>query len=361
MITSPNTVLANCLQDSIDLIRPRLEINKPSRVVFSVGTQINGHPHIGTYLVQAASFVLAREIRGKFGIPCEVMFGALDNAPYEVLTTPNGPYQITWGHAVGEDEIGRLIGTSYLSYFDRLKELTGVNYCWSTYMSQQASPSFRRVFLNSLEHQDALRWCVAPSGGNLRIRIPCPKCSFAEKYANHTTLLEATEDHATFSCLCHEHGPYQTTVTVKGGDYLDLNTLYRNVIKEAEFAQDKGTLAVMVKGGDWLYSTQPIDWALGALGLTSLQVPMRIFTPQVLTGSGAKLSKSLIRDGDISMSEVPDWLLDMGQFRTLMPDYYASVMVWLVQQFLSHPRHFYRSYTYQEVIRLVNQYEVAVL
>ena len=39
-IQSPNTVLANSLVDALDIIRPRLEINKPNEVVFSVGSQL---------------------------------------------------------------------------------------------------------------------------------------------------------------------------------------------------------------------------------------------------------------------------------------------------------------------------------
>jgi hypothetical protein len=102
------------------------------------------------------------------------------------------------------------------------------------------------------------------------------------------------------------------------------------------------------------FSTQPVDWALGVLGYTSVQVPMRIFTPQIVTETGAKLSKSLIRDGDTSLEEVPEWILDMGKFEKHNPDY-VDYIVWLVELFLSHPRHMYRSYSYQEIIRIFKQ------
>jgi hypothetical protein len=136
--------------------------------------------------------------------------------------------------------------------------------------------------------------------------------------------------------------------------YLDLNTLYRNLVKEMVCATHKDKLYVMVKGGDWAFSTQPVDWALGVLGYTSVQVPMRIFTPQIVTETGAKLSKSLIRDGDTSLEEVPEWILDMGKFEKHNPDY-VDYIVWLVELFLSHPRHMYRSYSYQEIIRIFKQ------
>lgn len=112
----------------------------------------------------------------------------------------------------------------------------------------------------------------------------------------------------------------------------------------------------MVKGGDWVFSTQPVDWALGVMGYSSIQVPMRIFTPQVVTETGAKLSKSLIREGSSTMDEVPEWIIDMGKFRDQHPDTYIGHLIWLTEQFLSHPRHMYRSYSYQEIIRILKQH-----
>jgi hypothetical protein len=59
LLISPNSVLANALLRSIDILRPRVLATRPSRIEFVVGTQINGAPHLGTNLVQAAAFLLA--------------------------------------------------------------------------------------------------------------------------------------------------------------------------------------------------------------------------------------------------------------------------------------------------------------
>jgi hypothetical protein len=74
-----------------------------------------------------------------------------------------------------------------------------------------------------------------------------------------------------------------------------LATLYRNVIKERAFVREPDVLYVMVKGGDWAFGAQLVDGALLALGTPAADMPARIFTPMVLSGSGAKLSKSLLR------------------------------------------------------------------
>jgi hypothetical protein len=60
LLLSPNSVLANALLRSIDILRPRVLAARPARIEFVVGTQINGAPHLGTNLVQTAAFLLAR-------------------------------------------------------------------------------------------------------------------------------------------------------------------------------------------------------------------------------------------------------------------------------------------------------------
>jgi len=357
-INSPNTVLANSLTDAIDIIRPRIEINKPKEIIFSVGTQINGIPHIGTYIVQCTSFILAKKVREKFGVPTSVEFGALDNAPFDTVKSHGGhTYQRTYYHALPEEDLDRLISTYYTPYFGKLQELTEVTYKWATYTDTQSSSLFRKYFLRTLHHAKQISWCVGPSTGTLRIRIPCPQCHYAEKHAERTELIKFDGKSATFKCVCLNHGFYEATINGDGEDdcYLDLNTLYRNLIKEASTTENPDKLYVMVKGGDWAFSTQLVDWALGVLGYSAIQVPMRIFTPQIVTETGAKLSKSLIRVGDESMEEVPEWVIDMGKFREQHPNSYIDYIVWLVEEFLSNPRHMYRSYSYQEIIRILKQ------
>ncbi len=360
VLKSPNTVLANSLIHATDLIRSRLEINKPKRVEFSVGTQINGIPHIGTYIVLTTAFVLAQEIERRYNVPCDVSFGALDNAPYDTVMGIDGTvYQRAYAHALSPDDIHRLLDTHYIMLFDQLTEMTGVKYRWYTYTEQQSSPNFREQFLKTLQKRDLICWCVAPSNGRLRIRIPNHNDEYyAQKRAESVTLVKVTESEAVFKCKSRKDEEYEVYITVDGNDevYLDVNTLYRNIIKEAVYAEQSDILGVMVKGGDWAMSTQPVDWGLGALGYTATQVPMRLFTPQILTDTGAKLSKSLIRVGDTSMREVPEWMLDMGYFAKIHKDY-AHKMVWLVRQFMSHPRHLYRAYTHNEVVRLLQHYE----
>ncbi|MEO3862663.1 ASCH domain-containing protein [Acrocarpospora sp. B8E8] len=140
-------------------------------------------------------------------------------------------------------------------------------------------------------------------------------------------------------------------VTADTTTYLDLATLYRNLVKERLAARDHVTLSVMVKGGDWAFGCQLVDEAFAQLpGLTP---PPRIFTPMVLTDTGAKLSKSLIREGKVAPPPgAHSWMLDVTAWEG-DTDSYVDALVWLVSKMIGDPKHFYRSYTTAELDKLM--------
>lgn len=353
-IVSPNNVLANAMLRSVDMVRPRMQATNPDRVAFCVGTQINGAPHVGTSLVQTAAFLLAKATKRTFNVDAVVRFGALDNAPSGVRLDPetHHAYQRTYFHAFGEDGVAELIGKYYRGMFDSLADATGVDYEVETYTSQQADPAFRHEFLATLGHLDRIRWSLAPSHGEVHLRLPCPGCGWAEKRAERTRLLRTGSGGADFAAVCTDHGAYEVAVTADTGTYIDLATLYRNLVKERLATRDQTTLSVMVKGGDWAFGCQLVDEAFAQLpGMTP---PPRVFSPMVLTDTGAKLSKSLIGEGKVALPPgARPWMLDV----TAWPgdtDSYVDALVWLVGRMLGDPKDFYRSYTAQELDRIMD-------
>jgi hypothetical protein len=354
LIYSPNTVLAKYLKDVIDIVQPRLEINKPKEISFYVGVNINGAPHIGTYLVQSFAFLIAKKVQEKYNMPVKILFGIHDNISYDSKEDTEGCiFHRTYHHALGGEKINRLINDYYSSYFEGLKESTDIAYSVEVYSNKQAKREFRENFLKTLNYVEKLRWCTAPSSGFLQVRIPCPKCAYSERDAAHTKLKESDGSSAVFECTCLEHGSYEAVITPENETYIDLNTLYRNIVKEFSMANVKDVLHVVIKGGDWVYSTETIDWALGILGYKTVQTPMRIFLPQVITMTGAKLSKSLISEGHESVMEVPEWMIDMRKFKELHLDYIER-MLRLTEMMTTDPRHVFRSYSYKEIERLLN-------
>ena len=75
----------------------------------------------------------------------------------------------------------------------------------------------------------------------------------------------------------------------------------------------------------------------------------------VLTDTGAKLSKSLIREGKVPPPPgARPWMLDVTAWEG-DTDSYVDVLVWLVGQMIADPKHFYRSYTTQELDQLMTR------
>jgi ASC-1-like (ASCH) protein len=358
-VLSPNSVLANALLRSIDMVRPKVVASRPSRIVFVVGTQVNGAPHLGTHIVQTSAFLLARLARRAFGAETAVRFSALDNAPYEVTLDPetHRAYQISYHHALGKDGIAALIARYYREFFDSLSDATDIEYELDTYTEQQETAAYRTEFLRSLERFEQIRWWLRPSTGIVHTRLPCPACGWAEKRAEQTRLVRVDDDGAIFTAVCYEHGDYEMCIDPMDGGYLDLATLYRNLIKERALVRESsGVLYVMVKGGDWAFGSQLVDGALLALGTPASDMPARIFTPMVLSGSGAKLSKSLLRAAPNSPAHtgIEDWMLGAASWPGTI-DQYADALIWLVSGLLADPRHFYRSFTTAELGALMTQ------
>lgn len=356
---SPNTVLANALLRTEDVLTPRILATPPERIVLVVGTQINGAPHIGTSLVQSLAFAMAARLRDRFGIPSTVVYSALDNAPYELATDPASGhrYQRAYAQALGEKALTDLVTALYQPLFTALTRRLGIPHHVETYTQQQAGEYFRRTWLRLLPRIDAARWWLAPSTGTPHLRVPCPQhgCGWSEKHAERTRVLLTDRETAAVSAVCLHHGPYRATITPTTGAYLDLATLYRNLVKELTLTSTptRETLYVMVKGGDWVFGSILVDEALQAVGLTRAQLPARLFCPQVVTDTGAKLSKSLIREGHAPLSEgAARWMLDTREWPGTVTEY-ADQLLAMTQTMLSDPRHFFRSYSAAEIGRLI--------
>lgn len=353
-IHSPNTVIAKYIADTVDVLRPKIEIKKPKEIIFYIGTNINGAPHFATALVYSIGFLFAEKTQNKFKIPCRVKIGIHDNISYESKPAANNViYHKTYYHALGQKEIERLATEYYKEYFDELSALTRINYDYEIYSETQKRPDFRRSFLKTLPHKEAIGWCVSPSTGNLQARTPCPNCLFSDRDSK-TTGYKFNSNGLEIIGVCLEHGEYVGLIKEANDTYLDLSTLYRNLVKELNAADDPDKMYVIVKGGDWIYSTATIDLAFSALGYAALDVPSRIFAPQIVTSTGAKLSKSLISSGDESMKNIPDWMLDLQTFKHHFDPDYLKRIVTLTQEFFRDPRNMYRTYTVEEIADLLS-------
>ncbi|MFI2620064.1 hypothetical protein [Streptomyces sp. NPDC018584] len=353
---SPVSVTTGAVEHSVDFIRPRLLATGHHRASFYAGVQINGAPHLGTSVMQASAFLLAQAARERFGVEVTLRFGALDNAACETRRCPRTGtrYERSFRHALGGARIAELTRTYYGGFFDALSAATGVAYEIETYTRQQSRRDFRQEFLDSLVRMDTLRWVLAPSHGSVPLSPPCPRCGWAQKGGEHTELLAARPEYAELAAVCLDHGRYVVEVRADGSDdgaYISSGTLHRNLLKERVAAREDA-LAVVVKGADWAAGCRLLDEAF--LCRPGAVLPARLFTPVVLSTSGAKLSKSLIRAGLAeATADSEPWMLDAGAWPGTAEEH-ARLVLALVSLMLSEPRHFERGYTTLEVSRLID-------
>jgi hypothetical protein len=356
-IASPNTVMANALSSPLDLIYSRMKLlqNKIDSISFHVGTQINGNPHIGTYLVQAMSFYLAQKVKEETGINTKVILGALDNAPYSIEKNKEGHlFQKTYKDALGDDEINRLILENYENYFKELSDTTGVPFSIQTYSGQQASKEYRNEFLKVLPKIKELGIALNPSQNQFKIRFPNPSDKFTEKHAINTKLMNISDNKAIFESIAFNGDFYESIVTPNNGSdtYLDINTIGRNLIKELVCSNNENEMSIMIKGSDWMLGSTLVDLGHGIVGKRTDEIPLRIYTPQIVTPNGDKLSKSLINEGHQNKKDIPSYFLNMKELGNLYSNVTEKILN-LCELFAFDSKHLFRSYSYNEIDRLL--------
>ena len=353
-------MISHNLNNICDLIISRIKIKKPKKIVFSVGAQINGVPHIGTYIVIVTTFLLAKKIQQDYGFESSVKFNAYDDAPFDITKGADGTeYQKNIVHAFEKDKYANILNKYYITLLKDLHNATNIKYEWENYQQLQSSEKFRIQFLKSLRIRDKLGWCIAPTNGKPRIRLPKKRYRYyAQKNSENLEILDLTKEYVQIKSKSIDGDSYISIVnkdSTLDNEYVGVNGMYRSIIKESIYTEDireNNILMVMVKGGDWSLATEPLDWGLGIMGYRSDERPMRFFCPQIITKTGAKLSKSLIRTGDQTMNDVPEYLTDMSIFIKKHNNYLQDLIL-LTELFMSDPTHMFRSYSYEEIDRLI--------
>lgn len=80
---------------------------------------------------------------------------------------------------------------------------------------------------------------------------------------------------------------------------------------------------------------------------------MRLFCPQIVTDTGTKVSKPLIREGRAELpAGAAPWVLDTRQWEGTPGDHAESLLA-LADVLSSDPRHFFRSYSAPEISRMM--------
>lgn len=321
-----------------------IESKDPSSLKFVVGVRVNGTPHIGTYLTLASTYIFASEAKKYFDLPTSVFIHFLDNDPAVSQNTSEHPP--THFHCVFQtrtpNEDSEFLRANYFSYLDELSSLTDLNYGWEIYSNAQAGTEFRSTVLQSLKQWNDFKYYVSgppfvsAATGVRGIGSPCPQCGLFDGW-QRPEIEFLSNDEAVIKSECCNHGEYSSVLTNFNNTFLNLETTYRNVIKEIIAADDKQCLNIMIKGFDWKEGLQNLNAVLQILKIPNEQLPPRFLVPVVKTPSGVKLSKSGIQKSPTEFEKIHPAMLDMSELKTEIHEY-PSKLLSIAEEINSDPK-----------------------
>ncbi|PKM92349.1 MAG: hypothetical protein CVU81_00940 [Euryarchaeota archaeon HGW-Euryarchaeota-1] len=278
-----------------------------------------------------------------------IVFDALENGPGEKKEIEGIVYQRMLCDTYKD---GKSLSDTYLPTFKQLfsdlSKQSGIPHEIRFYKELQANPVARETLITLLSEQNKFVPVLNPSDDRLKVRFKCPKCNYEEK---HARTLEFS-DHIPYEKIalqntCFEHGKYKIALEKNNKDFVDVNTMVRNVMKESVIinkSKKDNYFPLLIKGADWAHATPLVSNALEMLGYSVDERPHHIFTPIVEDWSGAKFSKSVYVESNTynklskGFISYDNYLSEFGEksFENL----FDHVCSWV-----KDPKKFYRNYS----------------
>lgn len=348
-ILYPPTIIGHITKNISDLFTEKVKEKDSIKVIY--GCQMNGKPHLGTTISLMCAYSLAEKLQKRFQKPASLVFGALENGPGEKKEVDGIIYQKMLCDTYKN---GKNLADFNLKYFVDLltdvSKLSGIPHVVEFYNELQAKPKARRTLLELIAREEEFIPILNPSDDRLRIRFKCPKneCGYEEKHSRTLNILENEPyKKLVLQSRCFEHGDYQIVLEEENDDFVDVNTMVRNVMKEAVIIDEskrENYFPLIVKGGDWTPAAVFISNALELLGYSFKERPERIATPMIEDWSGAKFSKSVyVKSG--TYEKLPQEFVSLDNFVEKFGEQGFQKLWTHVSSWANDPKKFYRNYT----------------
>jgi len=288
-------------------------------------------------------------LQERLELPAEVVFGALENGPGEKRVVDGILYQrMLCDTFEGDRSLADKHMDSFSSLLSELSEFSSILHSVEMYRDLQAKPKARETLLEIIAREEEFVPLLNPSDDRLRVRFKCPDCSYEEKHSRTLEIIWHNQrEFIRLQSRCFDHGNYQITLSRDSKDFVDVNTMVRNVMKESvlsEESKDQNYFPLVVKGADWMHAAVLVSNALELLGYSFLERPERISTPMIEDWSGAKFSKSVyVKSG--TYESLPQEFVSLQGFvdkfgQEGFRDLWSHVSSWV-----KDPKKFYRNYS----------------
>jgi len=303
-ISYPTTVINYVIDDIARLSSTR--INNCKEIVSYYGSQITSHPHLGTMVSAMCAFAVAKHISDQYNLAPKVSFTYLENEGGIVKIVDGIKYQ----RMLCDDPEGKAKFDEYLDSFKemfcRFSDLSDVPVHIDSYFDLQAKPLARKTLLDIIGKKDDILPLLTPMRNKVGIRFKCPECAYLDKHYKTLEMIDYLAGKmARFNSRCFEHGNHEHILSVDNDEFVDVNGMVRNVIKEIVIVHESNenrSYPIIIKGSDWMPTAIMVSEVLEELGYSYKERPQRIYTPLVLDWSGAKLSKS---DPEVGKEDSP--------------------------------------------------------
>jgi len=306
-----------------------------------------------------SGFSIAKHIKETFHTNVRIEFLVDDNAPAETVEKEGLVYTRSLRFSVNDMGMGkdRLFLASYKRLFDYLTEFTGLAVSIRRDTALQMTPQVRTILMRIMEESYIFSEIFSPSDKFLHIKVPCPKCGFAEKTGRTLKWTRINHETLKLETMCFEHGVFTSQLSPTAGDFIDTNTPIADVLQTALFIEEDkefDTKTILVDGADWSgnWATDILYRGLSKLGYAYEEIPQHFYTPLVLDWSGAKFSKSIyLKTGFYDY--LPAELLDFDLFVKTF-GYEKLDLLWVdVDSWVTEPKKFFRNYSVDYFCKLL--------
>ena len=262
-----------------------------------LSAQVNSFPHIGTLTNFISGFILAEHFFNYFKLPVFIKVELLESVTGETIKYDNHDYYKNLVYS--RHESGKSIKDYYYPYFldilERLKEKTGIQYEVLFFYEYQKNILVKEALFEVINNAALLKNILDPKAGEIRLRVPCPRCGITEKHIWKTSFIQ-NKNEIRVNSFCPEHGDFFVDINTDSDAIFDMNVPLRYLVKALFLLKSDElnmTKSVLVDGGDWSGMWPLRIYMESLIKLGKRSVPCVIYTPTITDWSGSKLSKRM--------------------------------------------------------------------
>ncbi len=300
-----------------------------------------------------SAFALAKHFQKYYNVPVKIKVELLESVTGEEYVIDGIKYYKNLNTI--KDENGLTIKDKFFPYFkdllDKLSKKDEINYEILFFYEYQKNPLVKQSLFEVLESKDKINYTLDPKNGEIRLRVPCPKCGLTEKHLSKTKI-KTNNDSIMIESFCPIHGSFKTKIDKDSDSIFDMNVPLRYLVKILYLLkQDKvdDSLNVIVDGGDWSGMWPLRVYMEPLLKMKISDVPSVIYTPTILDWSGSKLSKRMYVGNEAYREYLKEGLINYSEFYNQYGEVGFERLYNEINSWVLSPKKFIRDYTIEYI------------